>query len=104
MGLVRLVIEDFMKKHSSIHKKRENIWQIQEAKAKFSEVIENANEYGFQTITKNGEPIAVILSKKEYDQMTLPKNSFIEFFRDAPYPEIELESIRSKDLPRKVNL
>jgi len=85
-------------------KEHENIWQVQEAKAKFSQVVENANKKGHQTITKNGKPIAVVLSQEEFEKITEPKTSLLEFFRSAPYPELELDITRSRDLPREIDL
>lgn len=81
-----------------------NTWQIQEAKAKFSKLVEDANIKGYQTITKNGEPIAVILSKREFDKITKPKASFLDFFKSAPCQQIKLDTRRSKDFPRESNL
>lgn len=93
-----------MRKHHVRRSKPKNIWQIQEAKAKFSQVIEEATHKGYQTITKKGEPIAVILSKKEFDKMVQPETSFLDFFKSAPYPDLELDIQRSKELPRKIDL
>jgi antitoxin Phd len=85
-------------------KKRDNLWQIQEAKAKFSQLVEDANVKGYQIITKQSEPVAVILSKKEFDKMTQSKTSLLKFFKAAPCQEIELDIQRSKDLPRELDL
>ena len=41
-------------------------WQVQEAKAHFSEVIERAHREGPQTITKHGKPRAIVVSVVEY--------------------------------------
>jgi antitoxin Phd len=91
-------MEFIMRKHST------NTWQIQEAKAKFSQLVNDANKKGYQTITRNDEPIAVIMSKKEFDRITQPKVSFLDFFKAAPHQEIELEIQRSQDLPREFDL
>lgn len=93
-----------MEKHRLKPKQQHNIWQIQEAKAKFSQLVEDANNKGYQTITKNGEPIAVIISNKEFNKFMKPKTSLLKFFKEAPHPEIELPIQRSKDLPRDINL
>lgn len=94
-----------MKKHSSSENRiNKNIWQIQEAKAKFSQLVEDAIIKGYQTITKQGEPVAVILSKKEFDKMTQSKTSLLNFFKAAPCQEIELNIQRSRDLPRELDL
>lgn len=84
-------------------KKQENIWQIQEAKAKFSKVLEEASR-NVQIITKNGAPVAVILSKEQFDKMSKPTVSFLDFFKSAPYPDLELNIKRSKDLAREIDL
>jgi antitoxin Phd len=97
-------MEFIMTRHHSRSNKQKNIWQIQEAKAKFSELVEDASTKGYQTITKKGEPIAVILSKKEFDKMTRPKASFLKFFKAAPYQEIELDIQRLQDLSRELDL
>lgn len=83
---------------------KKNVWQIQEAKAKFSQLVEDATIKGYQTITKQGEPVAVLLSKKEFDEITQSKTSLLKFFRAAPCQEIELNIQRSKDLPRELDL
>jgi prevent-host-death family protein len=85
-------------------KANKNVWQIQEAKAKFSQLVEDANVKGYQTITKQGQPVAVILSKEEFDKITESKTSLLVFFKAAPCQEIELNIRRSKDLPRELDL
>jgi antitoxin Phd len=85
-------------------KSNKNVWQIQEAKAKFSQVIKKANTSGYQTITKQGQPIAVILSKEEFDKMIQFKTSFLDFFKEAPCQEVELDIQRSKDFPREFDI
>ena len=42
------------------------MWQVQEAKARFSEVIEKACTEGPQIITRHGAERAVVLSIDEY--------------------------------------
>lgn len=84
-----------MRKHFKKSKKPENIWQIQEAKAKFFQVIENVNKKGYQIITKKDAPVAVIMSKQEFDIMMEPKISFLDFFKASPCPDVELDTQRS---------
>jgi antitoxin Phd len=93
-----------MRKHHSREDRPKNTWQIQEAKAKFSEVIEEASRKGYQTITKRGEPIAIIISKREFDKITQSDGSLLEFFMSAPFSDIELDIQRSRDLPREIDL
>lgn len=62
-------------------------WAVAEAKAKFSEVIELATKKGPQQITKNGRPVAVVISMEEWKAeygTSAPMGSLSEFFRNSP--------------------
>ena len=43
-----------------------NIWQLQDAKSKFSQLVENAMHNKPQFVTKHGNNAVVILSFEEY--------------------------------------
>ena len=62
-------------------------WAVAEAKAKFSEIIELAAKKGPQQITKNGRPVAVVISMHEWKSefgTSAPKGSLSGFFRNSP--------------------
>lgn len=44
-------------------------WQVQEAKAKFSELLETSRTSGPQTVTKRGAKAAVLVSVEEWERM-----------------------------------
>lgn len=48
-------------------------WQLQEAKNKFSQVVDEAQSKGPQTITRHGKEVAVVLSASEYYKLTASK-------------------------------
>jgi prevent-host-death family protein len=50
-----------------------SVWQLQEAKARLSEVVEKAATEGPQKITVHGEPAAVLISCEEYQRLKHPK-------------------------------
>ena len=77
-------------------------WQLQEAKNKFSEVVDQAVNKGPQYITRHGKKTAVILSMEDYRTLLGRKGNLADFFRQSPLGEIAFE--RSKDLPRHVDL
>ena len=81
-----------------------NVWQLQHAKNRFSEVVESAVSDGPQTITRRGVETAVVLSVDEYRRLTEPKNGLVEFFRRSPLKGLELDLRRSKDVSREVTL
>jgi prevent-host-death family protein len=69
-------------------------WQLQEAKNKFSEVVEEALHNGPQVITRHGADTAVVLSYTEYRRLSLMRKKLSEFFRDSPFAEVELDLTR----------
>ena len=80
------------------------IWQLQEAKNRFSEVVEEALHKGPQTVTRHGEETVVVLSVKEYRKLTRPSVGLVDFFRQSPLKGMKLDLKRSKELSREVDL
>ena len=76
------------------------IWQVQEAKNKFSEVVEEALKKGPQIITRRGVETAVVLSCAEYRKMLLGKKKLSEFFRQSPLAKVRLDVSRDKSNAR----
>jgi len=74
----------------NLYKPKVVAWQVQEAKAMFSEVIKAAEEKP-QTITVRGREAAVILSIKDYNKLARPKQTLYEFIQNSPLCDITLE-------------
>ena len=70
--------------------KRKKSWQLQEAKAMFSEVIKAAAEKP-QIITVRGKETAVILSITSYKKLVNPRQTLFEFLQNSPMRDIKLE-------------
>jgi antitoxin Phd len=66
-------------------------WQLQEAKNKFSEVVEGAIKDGPQVVTKRGVETVVILSYSKYIELSAPRQKLSVFFRESPLVEVELD-------------
>jgi antitoxin Phd len=79
-------------------------WQLQEAKARLSEVIKQASKEGPQTITMRGEPTAVVISKDEYERLKRPRENFVEFMRKSPLYGVDLDLKRDRTLTRKSDI
>jgi prevent-host-death family protein len=80
-------------------------WPMQDAKARFSEVVKRSEAEGPQHITVHGRSVAVVLSCATYEQLSGAKNSLVAFMRDSPlYGLEEIAFERSKSLTRKVVL
>jgi prevent-host-death family protein len=45
-------------------------WQLQEAKQRFSHVVDQARAHGPQVVTRRGKEVAVVLSIEEYRKIT----------------------------------
>ncbi len=78
-------------------------WQIQEAKSHFGAVIDCAMTQGAQLVTRRGQNVAVILSVKDYEQLSGKKNSLMNLLMNAPKGEA-LKIDRSLDPVRELVL
>lgn len=78
-------------------------WTVAEAKAKFSQVIEQART-GPQTITRNGRPAAVVVSAEEWERRTSRAGTLVDFLAASPLRGSGLETERRKDPPRDIEL
>jgi antitoxin Phd len=72
------------------------VWQLQEAKNKFSEVVEEAIKHGPQVITKRGVEAVIVLSYVEYRKLSLNQKKLSDFFRESPLAEVELDLTRDQ--------
>jgi len=59
-------------------------WQLQEAKTRLSELIEDAHSEGPQIITRHGAERAVVLSIEEYRGLTAQEPDFLEYLLGGP--------------------
>jgi prevent-host-death family protein len=79
-------------------------WTVAEAKAKFSELIEEARTRGPQTITRHGRAAAVVVSAMEWRRKVIRKGTLAEFFAASPLRASGLRIERRKDRARDFNL
>jgi len=77
-------------------------WQLQEAKAKFSELVQKAIDEGPQTVTRHGHDAVVVISVEEFRLMQKRQIDFKEFLASAPLEGVDLE--RDRDYGRDVHL
>lgn len=79
-------------------------WQLQDAKARLSEVVKKATQEGPQHITLHGEPAAVVLSAADYQRLKKRPKRFIDFIRNSPLKGVELDLARDRRPPREIRL
>ena len=82
----------------------EAIWKLQDAKAQFSRVVENALKVGPQYVTRRGTKAVVVLSAKDYEDLVSNKPGFKDFLLNCPKMDEDFEIERRKDYPRSIEL
>lgn len=81
-----------------------NVWQLQEAKNKFSNLVDKARHDGPQVVTKHGKESVVIIAIEDYQKLNKPTSDLISFFKKSPLSDINLDLTRDKSSPRDVEL
>jgi prevent-host-death family protein len=77
------------------------VWQLQDAKNRFSEVVEEALKAGPQIITRRGVETVVVLSLAEYRKAVLDETKMSDFFRKSPLAQVDLDLTRDKSDARE---
>ena len=82
-------------------------WQLQTAKARFSELFGRARSEGPQLITRRDKEGVVMISDEQYQRLVgkahQPQN-LLQFFLESPLVGIELDLERGKDEGRDIEL
>ena len=81
-----------------------NIWQLQDAKSRFSEMVERALEQGAQIVTRRGKKTVVVLPYDEFERLTKHNQGLAQFFMDSPLPGSGLDISRDKSTPRDIGI
>ena len=77
------------------------VWQLQEAKNKLSEVVDEALSHGPQIITKRGVETAIVLSYADYRKLVLNQQKLSDFFRESPLVGVDLDLTRDTSPSRE---
>ena len=78
----------------------DKIWQLHDAKNKFSKVIDCAITQGAQIVTRRGKKVVVIMALEEYEYLRRQNSSLALFLMTSPLSGSELKIERDKNLPR----
>jgi antitoxin Phd len=82
-------------------------WQLQTAKARFSEVFRRARSEGPQWITRQDREAVVMLPAEEFERLTgraKQPRSLARFFAESPLAKVSLDLERTPDYGRMVDL
>lgn len=83
-----------------------DVWTVAQAKAKLSEVIEEARHRGPQAITCNGKSAVVVVDADQWESMRTRqrRGNFADFLLRSPLPESGLETSRLPGVIRSGDL
>ena len=82
-------------------------WQLQSAKARFSELFRRARTEGPQYVTRQGKDAVVVLPAEEFERLARraqQPRSLVTFFAESPLAGVDLKLERAPDLGRKIDL
>jgi antitoxin Phd len=82
-------------------------WQLQDAKARFSELFRRAQSEGPQYVTRQGRDTVVVVTAEEFKRLTTRSrqpHDLVRFFAESPLAGLDLDLERPRDLGRKVRL
>ncbi len=79
-------------------------WKLQDAKARFSQLVRLASEAGPQRVTVNGREKAVILSAEEYSRLRGEPNGdvLVRLLAEADLDDIDFEHPKTRGPVRDV--
>lgn len=77
-------------------------WALQDAKARFSELVKRALMEGPQEVTRHGHPAVVVVPALDYFRLSQRRETLSQFFASAP--RIELNIVRDQGGERQVDL
>lgn len=78
-------------------------WAVADGKARFSELIAKAADAP-QTITRNGQPVAVLVGIEQWRRKTERKGNLADFFLSSPLRGSGIDLERLEMEPRDVEL
>jgi prevent-host-death family protein len=78
------------------------LWQVQEAKQRFSELLRAAASEGPQIVTRHGNEIAVVIDVTEFRRLRGDTIDFKDYLRSDPEFD-DLELARSDELPGDID-
>jgi antitoxin Phd len=82
----------------------DHVWRLQDAKNRFSEVVNKALSEGPQVVTRRGEEVVVVVAKEEFTKLRKSRPSLLEFFRKSPLVGVDLNLEHDRSLPRDLKL
>lgn len=80
-----------------------HIWQLQEAKAKLTEFVNEAKVTP-QIISRHGKSEIIAMSMEKYHALTMPHKNLVTLLKNSPLYGISLDLERDKSEDREIDL
>jgi prevent-host-death family protein len=77
-------------------------WQLKDARANFSTLVDKAISDGPQIVTRNGKKAVVVVSMEEWMRREPRHGDLVDFFANSPLREEGIEIDRQRDYPREI--
>ncbi len=79
-------------------------WKLEDAKARFSEVVRRARDEGPQAVTVRGHPAVVVIDAETYERLAAPAPElpFVAFLESLALEGLDLT--RQRDKGREIEL
>lgn len=74
-------------------------WQLQDAKNRFSRVVEDALREGPQTVTRRGEPVVVVVSIETWERLCGARPSLKDYLQESALDGLDLSRDKVERLP-----
>ena len=83
-----------------------NRWRLQDAKARFSEVVRRAEQRGPQRVTLHGRDAVVVVRADDFDRMQRPVSGrdLVRVLASSPLADVSIERLSVKSPVRDVSL
>ena len=90
----------------SLSSSRTGRWRLQDAKARFSEVVREAQQRGPQRVTLHGKDAVVVVRADEFDRLQHPVTGrdIIKAFASSPVADLHFERLSIKSPVRDIDL
>ena len=77
-------------------------WQLKDARANFSTLVDKAISDGPQIVTRNGKKAVVVVSMEEWARRERHRGDLVDFFANSPLRQEGIEIERQRDYPREI--
>ena len=81
-------------------------WRLQDAKARFSELVRRAQEKGPQRVTVHGKDAVVVVAAEDWDRLKKPTTGqdLVDALANSPLRDVPIERVSVRSPVRDVKL